>query len=463
MTNHTTAEKWLRNAPAGVRSVADSEGRNWTWCAGPLGGYAVCELLVDGMRTRDHLPPGTYTLNYREGLELNTEEAWDYLAGGEERRGNPCDDTDTQVKVVGESAFIRVAGVWDFTHNRKLNAKFYTIAPDEPAAECCCEARERVAELEGDVMALVQERDQLDRRVGEQHGELSDLASKNSDLEAKLAEAVVYSQNATDDYLRVIEEAQNATDERDKLRAELDAWRRVFLDEIPGDSDPNDATFWPAHWRNHEIETRGKLERLRAEVEWLKRDWWSVCQWLALDDENAHPGLVCATIDDLQHRAITLPADTTTPLDLAQRAVALMGGRVLRRHVPGGDITAPYYRDHRIGEAGENEICDSGGNTWYMANAHSLALLFCHTETVTLAPEPEPEPERRKLSFGEAVEELETNHELEFSAMVNGERLLLKWQYGTGVRPGGAIVVTASDYLQRITPAMLAAEWEECE
>ena len=87
------------------------------------GGYAVCELLVDGMRTRDHLPPGTYTLNYREGLELNTEEAWDYLAGGEERRGNPCDDTDTQVKVVGESAFIRVAGVWDFTHNRKLNAK----------------------------------------------------------------------------------------------------------------------------------------------------------------------------------------------------------------------------------------------------------------------------------------------------------------------------------------------------
>lgn len=339
----------------------------------------------------------------------------------------------------------------------------------------------------------------------------------------------------------------------ERLHAEVSAWRRVFLDEIPlGDSDPNDSTFWPAHWCNHEIESRAQLAKLRAEVERLAKEAGEMfeaycklcpcptCGGRGIDGDesgswecetcrgactverdvvellrdqvdrykdafalvrteeygNASPeavahqfgrmlkaweernaadapgnGLLLADATDLestlhQNTVVTLPTDTTTPLDLAQRAVALMGGRVIRGHWAdepidyrqGESLLGLKFIEARVGEGewgarreANPWVSDSWGRCGY----------------VTLAPE--PEPERRKLTFGEAVEAIDVDHELVFRATIGGQTYEMRG-YGVSHDKGnlpGAVVVwidplatVRSHRMQRITPAMLAAEWE---
>ena len=280
---------------------------------------------------------------------------------------------------------------------------------------CCREARERVAELEGRLARYQTE--QMDR-LRDLDAERSGIAQerdaalvKVADLEAKLAEAEA---GNVEDYAGACEERDAAIAERDKLADEYSAIR-----EHAGLSD------------SHET-VNGYISKLRAEVERLTKD-------------NEHLKFVIESTDDTPAMFIALPTDTTTPLDPAQRAVALMGerlvaldGRTIRQNGDWYDI-----------------LLEHG---WVALDEEDTILrdLIDPTVTVTLAPE--PAPERRKLTFGEAVEYIPTSGGAEFTAKVDGLQLRLK-----GDVFGRAVVVSVTGRAIGITPAMLAAEWEAAQ
>ncbi|MCA9648103.1 MAG: hypothetical protein KC492_45735, partial [Myxococcales bacterium] len=246
-----------------------------------------------------------------------------------------------------------------------------------------------------------------------------------------------------------------AEEERDQLRAELkanaerlDTWRGQSADIRGALGLPHDAewetvfqtakeakrslTLWQNTYRTHfapqHDETKHPNECTAAEV-----------------DPDTHWGPILEHVRALRSQAITLPTDTTTPLDLAQRAVALMGerlvaldGRTIRQNGDWYDILL----EHGWEALGEEDTI--------------LRDLIDPTVTVTLAHE--PEPERRKLTFGEAVE-CAVGGVVGETFATSGD-----WSIEAAMRPG-----TVSFYekqpdgtRQRIglRPAMLAAEWE---
>lgn len=653
-------------------------------------------MQTDATTAETCLPPGTYTLNYREGMQLDAQEAWDYLAGGEGRR---CftENTKDLIRIHGGEPEVRIGAKWERIYNSKLNGKFYTIAPDEPAMQrcsecaeqrlpnpcpkcklpepaetdfvtahsqapptpwcegradglsepadklrassamcamaaeemtsaasymlalaaerdrfkdCCREAREQAAdhcriaddalgqlkdangkletlrsvrtdlcralglELDatwGDVekrcvanreRAQSAERfsegwrkraeaaeawveDAKDRlrgareRVAELEGSYATEkefidAKRIADLEAKLAEAekdnaklrrrLAGLNSSRVDRLEyriaclrrsrevVSGQRDAAIAERDRIATETKAWRDSFRQAFQPGPDLDRETDWPqvmgvevgqlraridtleaqvhqmegklptpnskltgvahrdvetlsAECGRHQrriaelckklqgfeqcdidrVKAEEERDKLRAEVERLTRDWWSVCQWLALDDD--HPGIVCAAIDDLQHRTITLPTDTTTPLDLAQRAVALMGGRELMCR------GFRFRMRETTVEILDNDILDND-NWRHVGREWTGSLLW--DDDVTLAPEPAHAP--RKLSFGEAVElATKAQHMASVATLEDGPGYLIRSE-----RKEAVVYLNDDDTWEpaRLTPAMLAAEWE---
>jgi hypothetical protein len=131
--NHTAAEAFLRGAGVGVRECTCPE--RWL---GPTSYTMVsdgfCERipgLADALHAR--LPPGQYALQYREGMQLTAAEAWDYLAGGEQRRcRNAAGGTLVRAREgVAERLF---DDKWAPCRDDMLQGSDYTVAPDEADA-----------------------------------------------------------------------------------------------------------------------------------------------------------------------------------------------------------------------------------------------------------------------------------------------------------------------------------------
>lgn len=398
---------------------------------------------------------------------------------------------------------------WDAppAEKRKGVVAWAEDAPAEPP--CCRAARERVAELEKRPTAeqlysrvVTWAQDASREEVGElaRHGRAFDLSctKRIADLEAKLAEALEENRalvQENEEASRSFERLSAAFAERDKLRAELkanaerlDTWRGQSADirgalDLPHDAEwetvfqtakeaKRSLALWQNAYRTHfspqHDETkhpnewpevaRVTVEKLRAEVERLSafegdsQVLTEVVGLLELDDEAVSEDIYTA-ISDLQQAAITLPTDTTTPLDLAQRAVALMGGRellVVRSH-----DTVPIRCKAR--ESGE--LCALDGVGRWVRTSWGLAMLTCNK--VTLAPE--PEPERRKLTFGEAclVECPEGQAVLEVAMVKRDNQRWILERYSRGHIRFHVHTSTAS-WFADFAPWMLAAKWEAC-
>ncbi|MCA9647415.1 MAG: hypothetical protein KC492_42285, partial [Myxococcales bacterium] len=129
------------------RTVTDEQGRQWGFhtqqgLTQPPNAFFYC-VDDDDEPYRANLPPGTYTLNYREGMQLDAEEAWDYLAGGEERRAQGSDGRLWRV-LNGLAEFCgHSVRAWVTNIDAGLEAAPYTIAPDEPAMLRCSECVEQ--------------------------------------------------------------------------------------------------------------------------------------------------------------------------------------------------------------------------------------------------------------------------------------------------------------------------------
>lgn len=352
----------------------------------------------------------------------------------------------------------------------------------------CVAVRERVAELEADNKAAHEDARWWQKTYANDCQTLQEIAEKKErKLEGELRivgeSAALYCKErdaaiAERDYLKEqvatlernlnneSEEHDSMTDalkaENDKLRAEL-SQRITELAQ--------------AHRERVGLQTEVKhltscQDDLSGTIDELTADLDAVFEALGLARQNYDDGRILpaseaveavdklrAEVERLTTLAITLPTDTTTPLDLAQRAVALMGGRVVflpldraawLRLDGYGRLQIRFPADDHLAPDSTWSDLDDAADSWWGR--------VMSDQVVTLAPE--PEPARRKLSFGEAVE-------LACSVGKDEGRRgpVATWNgYKIVCDPRGlAEIINSGGVRVLLSPALLAAEWEACE
>lgn len=242
-------------------------------------------------------------------------------------------------------------------------------------------------------------------KIGAEKGWLQAVTERDQ-LKARAEQTETERDLMADDITRLDEHVRELAAERDQLRTEVDELKHAI-----------------ANWKTEEERWNDEMAELRAEV-------------------NSH---VCA--DD------PLPTPGQ-PLDLVQRARALVGGHWVE--LTGDELGG--QRIHHDGKGFRDQLAYVSPGT--------IAMLFDVANTVTLAePEPEPEPARRKLSFGEALA-CHGTFEAERTWAGRSRRYAVR-DWGDGDTYGRGVFRHAGPDRDEwdpvpIAPWMLAAEWEAC-
>lgn len=359
-------------------------------------------------------------------------------------------------------------------------------AADEPP--CCREAKARIARQRRELKRL--NRCLTEARAPNSYYQRARDAEAERDTwreHERLARERVAELEAAIANWKTEEERWN--EEMTELRAEVESWRQVFLDEVALEDIESDSALWPAYWRDHETRARAETARLRAEVEDWKRQLdlksaqlqmvgSELCADPKIDPEDRGDPRNTPTLRkaaELRQQRCDLIAEVeqleNRVLELEEGIGGIAADLGLSDGADFGDMHVAIYKlraeverltkcqasqraqigalERELGETNA-ELTEAEGRAITLPT--DTTMLACNKVTLAL----EPEPARRKLTFEEAVEAIEGDHGLEFSALAHKALLMRCGPLG------GVEVVNHLGVRLGITPAMLAAEWEAC-